>query len=490
MDKLLGGIQSQTIDLCTLDLMTSLMNIQYYFYYGNNDTDSEFMPTELLRESFHTTLLDFPALVGRLEVDGSQHAKIVVDKDNLNLPEFLVSQSSVHFRDLQASKFSWDALPDGVATVGPVTSADSSGNIKAANVHVVRLRDNSGVILFVSVAHYVFDGTGYCEFVNRWAELCRWMCNDNATSEPPTCYCTYERSSMFDKFPKDRKALDEPTMEMITATGPLARWMAWVSPSTRARLLSAALSLRSMEGHIFHISTSRLAWLRASVREYISSDERLSDNDIITALLTMTVAQSVAECQRDSSSTSYLSSLSSYLFPSTYTPDTSFYTQVVIDTRPRLSGLSAARYTGNASVSRCLVGSMGSLTSGINGQSLTLVAKSVRQLVNGADSQYIGQFHDMIRKDTTCFMGPLIFGMANRPFKLSNISRLTMYRVDFGNGIPAWMSPVRTIIPNCSFILPAHPSTDGYFIYMSMTELSMAKILQNKFWINIADVVY
>ncbi|KAJ2815285.1 hypothetical protein FBU31_006981, partial [Coemansia sp. 'formosensis'] len=221
MDKLLRGIQPQTIELCTLDLISSLINMQFYFYYGNDATDSEFMPTELLRESFYMTLLDFPALVGRLEVDGSQRAKIVVDKDNLNLPEFLVSQSSVHFRDLQASKFSWDALPDGVATVGPVTTANSNGEIKAANAHAVRLRDNSGVILFISAAHYVFDGTGYGEFINRWAELCRWMCSDDATSKPPAYYCSYERSALFDSLPEGRKALDELTLEMITATGPL-----------------------------------------------------------------------------------------------------------------------------------------------------------------------------------------------------------------------------------------------------------------------------
>ncbi|KAJ2818610.1 hypothetical protein GGI24_005045, partial [Coemansia furcata] len=342
MDKLLRGIQSQTIDLCTLDLIPSLINMLFYFYYSNDTTDSEFMPTELLRESFYMALLDFPALIGRLEVDGSQRAKVVVDKDNLNLPEFLVSQSSVHFRDLQASKFSWDALPDGVATVGLVNTANSNGETKAANVHVVRLRDNSGVILFVSVAHYVFDGAGYGEFVNRWAELCRWMCSDNATSEPPVYYCRYERSALFDSLPKGRKTLDQMTLEMVTATGPLVRWLAWLSPKTRSKLLGATISLRSMAGHIFHIPASRLAGLRASVQEYLSSGERLSDNDILTALLTMTVAQSVTECQRGSASTSYLSSLSSYLFPSTYTPDTSFYTLVVVDMRSRLEGLRTA----------------------------------------------------------------------------------------------------------------------------------------------------
>ncbi|KAJ2063870.1 hypothetical protein GGI17_001363, partial [Coemansia sp. S146] len=83
----------------------------------------EFMPTELLRESFFATLLEFPILVGHLVMDSSGCAKVVVDPDNLNAPEFLESQSSAHFRDLQAAKFAWNTLPDGVATVGAMTTA-------------------------------------------------------------------------------------------------------------------------------------------------------------------------------------------------------------------------------------------------------------------------------------------------------------------------------------------------------------------------------
>ncbi|KAJ2054821.1 hypothetical protein GGI17_006789, partial [Coemansia sp. S146] len=97
---LLDSIQSQTIDLCTFDTIPSFLNVPFYFYYGNNANDPEFMPTELLRESFYTALLDFPILVGHLEADGSGHAKVVVDPDNLNVPEFLESQSSAHFCDL------------------------------------------------------------------------------------------------------------------------------------------------------------------------------------------------------------------------------------------------------------------------------------------------------------------------------------------------------------------------------------------------------
>ncbi|KAJ2248912.1 hypothetical protein GGI13_004468 [Coemansia sp. RSA 455] len=448
------------------------------------------MPAEKLRESFYTALLDFPILVGHLEADGSGHAKVVVDKDNLNIPELLESQSSVHFRDLQAAKFSWDALPSGVNTVGAVATADSNGVIKAANVHVVRLQDNSGVILFISVAHYIADGVGYCAFINRWAELCQWICGARANNEKPACHYSFDRRSLFDKLPEDRKALDDPTLELITSSGPLARWLAWISPKSRATLLSKHFSLLSLVGHVFHIPASRLASLRASVQGYISSDTRISDNDILTALLAMAIAQSEAECRRDSASASYLSSLASYLFPSMYTPSSNFVTQVVIDMRPRLKGLSAAEYTGNSVITRCLANSMESLTSGINEQSLAPIAKSVRQLVNGVDPQYIGQFVDTLHKDPLCFMYPAAYGPSKATMMLSNQSRFPLYNADFGNGIPTWVSPIQKLFPKFSSIIPAHPLTGGYVVYISITERAMAKILQNKFWMSACDMLY
>ncbi|KAJ2880900.1 hypothetical protein IWW38_005877, partial [Coemansia aciculifera] len=116
MDKLVAVIQSQTIDLSTLDMITSLVNVPFYFYYSNATSDPDFMPTKQLRESFYLALLDFPPFVGYWEVDGSGRGRVVVNKDNLNLPEFRESHSSMHFNDLQSAKFSWNALPAGVAT--------------------------------------------------------------------------------------------------------------------------------------------------------------------------------------------------------------------------------------------------------------------------------------------------------------------------------------------------------------------------------------
>ncbi|KAJ2641643.1 hypothetical protein GGF44_002028 [Coemansia sp. RSA 1694] len=491
MDKLANGIQSQTVALSTLDMSPSFVNIAYYFHYGNHANDPHFMPTELLHESFYLALLDFPLLVGRFKANGSGHAWVVVDKDNLNIPEFLESQSSVHFDDLQSAKFSWDALPKGAATVGLVTTAGTGGVIKPANIHVVRLRDNSGIVLFVSVAHYLADGAAYSEFINRWADISRRLSSGATLAELPPFQASFSRSTIFDHLPDDRKALDDPTRKLLTTTRSLARWLAWISPKTRGAVLDAALSLSRVECHLFLISTTTLSLLHASIQEYITIGERISDNDIITALLNMAVAQSEAECKLDAAATrGYLSSLASYLFPSMYAQDSEFVAQLALDIRPRLKGLSATRYMGNAAFLLCLSSPMESLTSGIDAQSLALAAQNVRRLVNGVDPQYIGQYIDTLYKDPSCFMRFATYGITKTAMGLSNQSRFPLYKADFGSGAPVWVSPVRPFFANAFTILPAPPSTGGYVINISMTTQAMSKLLNNRFWSSVVDLLY
>ncbi|KAJ2909562.1 hypothetical protein GGI21_001756 [Coemansia aciculifera] len=491
MDKLLAGIQSQTIDLSTLDMIPSMSVISFFFYYGNDSCDPDFMPTEQLRESFYLALLDFPPFVGYFEVDGSGRGRVVVDKDNLNIPDYRESQSSVHFDDLQAAKFSWDALPAGVVTVGGITTANFDGIIKPANVHAVRLRDNSGVVLSVGIAHYLVDGVGYNEFLNRWADICKRLCNGEMPEDVPLLQVSHSRSALFEHLPDDRRALDDPTREMLTTRGLFTRWLAWISPKTRAKVFGATLPVSNIEGHVYHLSASNLALLRASTQEFVSTGERISGNDVVTALLQMAVAQSEAESKQEAAANrGYLSSLMAYLFPSMYAQDSEFVGQIVFDTRPRLKGLGSARFMGNAVMTRCLASPMDSLTGGINAQSLAQVALSVRRLVNGVDPQYIGQVFDMLHNDPSCFMCPSSYVLSKRTMFLSNQSRLQLYTADFGSGTPVWVCPIRKYVNNYVTIFPAPPATDGYTIYASMTTQSTAKLMQNKFWMNVVDLVY
>ncbi|KAJ2891315.1 hypothetical protein IWW38_003671 [Coemansia aciculifera] len=173
-----------------------------------------------------------------------------------------------------------------------------------------------------------------------------------------------------------------------------------------------------------------------------------------------------------------------------YAQDSEFVAQIVFDTRPRLKGLSSARFVGNAVMTRCLASPMNSLTGGINAQSLAQVALSVRQLVNGVDPQYIGHVLDMLHDDPSCFMCPVSYSLTKTAMFLSNQSRFELYTADFGSGTPVWVSPIRKFVNNFFSILPAPPGTGGYIIYTSMMTQTTAKLMQNKFWMNVADLVY
>ncbi|KAJ2456726.1 hypothetical protein GGF42_003097 [Coemansia sp. RSA 2424] len=449
------------------------------------------MPAELLRKSFYLTLLVFPLFVGRLEADGSGHARIMIDKDNLNIPEFLELQSSVHFDELQAAKFNWDALPEGAATVGAVATTGTGGAIKSANIHVVRLHNNSGIVLYIGIAHYFVNGAAYSEFVGCWADVCRRLSSRASSAELPSFQASFSHSTVSDHLPDDRRALDDPTRELITTTGLFARWLAWISPKTRSIILGMALSLDSIERHVFHISASKLASLRASIQEHITTSERISGNDVIMALLSMAVAQSEAECKQDAVATrGYLSSLASYLFPSMYAQNSEFVMQVVVDIRPWLKGLSAARYMGNAAFLLCLASPMESLTSSIDAQSLALVAQNMWKLVNGVDPQYIGQYIDTLHKDPSCFMCPIAYALTKTTMLASNQSHFLLYKADFGCGALVWVSPPRTLFATLSSILPAPPSAGGYVVHASMTTQATAKLLNKKFWSNVVDLLH
>ncbi|KAJ2740832.1 hypothetical protein GGI20_005589 [Coemansia sp. BCRC 34301] len=490
MNRLLRGIQSHTTELCVLDTLLSFSNIPFLFYYANEANDPKFMPAELLRDSFTMALLDFPVLVGHLEMDGRGHAKIVVDAGSLNAPEYIESQSNVHFRDLQASRFSWNALPDGVATAGPVTTADSAGEMKLANIHVVRLRDNSGIVLFVNASHAVFDGVGYCAFVTRWADICKSMHAGHAPSRLVAFQGNFARSTLTRHTPNDRKALDDCTRDMFTTSGLLARWLAWISPKTRGTLISNAVSLPHNVGHLFHISADKLASLRGSLREHTGGIQYISDNDIITALVSMLVAQSEAELGSWTLDLSSMGSLVSSLASALLISKKEFATEIVVDTRPRLAGLSTKNYIGNAVFATCLTNPLSVMTGGIGARSLAQVAVRIRQLVSSIDAQYIGQLLDTLNGNPSRFMCPLARDTTRMPAVVSNQSRFALYKADFGNGIPTWVSPIKVMFPHYVSIIPVHPSTSGYGIHITMSKQAMANILRNKFWMNAVELLY
>ncbi|KAJ2332039.1 hypothetical protein GGI00_002976 [Coemansia sp. RSA 2681] len=206
----------------------------------------------------------------------------------------------------------------------------------------------------------------------------------------------------------------------------------------------------------------------------------------------MTVAQSEAECKQAAAAATrgYLASLATYLLPSVFAQDSEFWTEIICDARPRLPGLSAAQFTGNTVFLRCLISKLDALACGINAQSLTLEAKKVRHFVDSVDSEFIGQLFGTLNSDPSCFMCPMAQSVAKTVVVVSNQSRFALYSADFGDGIPAWVSPIKTFYANFVSIIPVHPSTGGCAIYATLSKQAMAKLLQNDFWMNSVELLY
>ncbi|KAJ2381396.1 hypothetical protein GGI05_005999, partial [Coemansia sp. RSA 2603] len=74
-----------------MDMMAGFTNIPYIFYFDNANKERSFMTTDQLKESFYLALAEFPILAGNLVVHSDSGTAIVVEKTNLNMPEFLES---------------------------------------------------------------------------------------------------------------------------------------------------------------------------------------------------------------------------------------------------------------------------------------------------------------------------------------------------------------------------------------------------------------
>ncbi|KAJ1942753.1 hypothetical protein GGF37_002970, partial [Kickxella alabastrina] len=274
------------------------------------------MPTDMLRDSFFTTLADFPILLGRLQVDGSGKTVVVVDENNLNMPDFKETQSDIHFGHLQSAGFSWSTMPQGTVAVRSVATVGDQGYIKLANVHIVRLKDNSGVVLTVGLSHYVVDGIGYCTFMNQWAKNCTHLQNGTPNNGVHARTLNFDRQTVARCLPSRGSTVDQATRSLYSTDGYMARWLAWLTPESRGSVFSVLMALDNCKAHVFHISAATLSSLRSSLSIDIVGGLHISDNDIITALLSMP-------------------------------PTSNWVTSIAVDIRGRIDTASTANYTGN-----------------------------------------------------------------------------------------------------------------------------------------------
>ncbi|KAJ2850284.1 hypothetical protein IWW36_002032 [Coemansia brasiliensis] len=478
MESFMKNIQSQTYVLNGWDFICSFSNIPFTFFYKNpnNDRSAPFMPSDQLHKSFLRTLQDFPILAGHLVVDGRGY--IVVDKNNLNMPEYIESQSPINYEFVEAARFNWDALPIQPSTVPAIPSKNADGKIKLINVHVVRFRNNSGIALFVNMPHYVVDGIGYSAFMKRWAEVNKWM-QGNCTAQLPHREYTFDRAVLESAMPEIIPPLSNSCSRIYKTKTLLGYFLSWLSPETRGSLLVEGNKLFSASGHVFYVTKNAID----KIRQQVTCDgQRLSDNDILTTMISHTVAKGFYDAQNNAGiiKSTTRSLMSSFLAPG------EFLSLMTMDIRPRLKKLSqqTTQYLGGCITGLPIFNTINRLAQA--GSSTAAFGSScslVRKAVNDLDEKYVGAVDSVIR-GSNCYAHSLALAVTTREkLIVTNQTRFGLYDCDFGIGAPKWVGPMPTFLTNYSSILPTNPlDNQGYYVYMSLEKYLMESVLQNEFW--------
>ncbi|KAJ2844512.1 hypothetical protein GGI22_006854, partial [Coemansia erecta] len=357
MDRFKETVKSQTFELSCLDANASYCTVPFYFYYKNEDSSSLFMQAELLEESFFTVLQEFPILAGRLHMKtGGIGASIKVDRNDINMPDYCEINSGVHFDELEAARFSWDALPAEISQPGYVLRKGTDGIIKLATIKIARLHANSGLVLLANIGHVVMDTNGVVAFLNRWAQLCKQQMDGGGdpTSFKPFEPLWHDRKRLYDSLPDKGEPLDHVTGMISETKSVVSTCFARMSPETRGKVMGFTISFFPADSHMFRLSLQKLRALKEAVlASKLVDGHSISDNDIITALLCMVVIQ----CNKGHSSVASDESRSSFFRRSKEAKGKKHYKieqrliTLAVDSRYRLGNHDLARYTGNGTLS-------------------------------------------------------------------------------------------------------------------------------------------
>ncbi|KAJ1991017.1 hypothetical protein GGI25_003871 [Coemansia spiralis] len=492
MECFIDTVKSKTFQLHPVDTQAAFLNIPYHFFYSNLNNMEDFMPSSVLKTGFYKALCHFPILAGQLQSDSSGIVRVVVDPSRLNMPEYIESVSEIPFEALRKSNFHWSAWPQGLTTTSAITTAAGDGIIKLLNVHVVRMKDNSGVIIFVNIPHYVVDGTGFFSFVELWGNMCRVGHSGNYS------YC-FSREIISQNLPSNRKPLDADTVQIYTEFNPLADWLAWLSPKSRGWLLSKAqFKNKDVSSSTFRVPRSQLAELRRQVCQHLSREESatVEDTYVLAAAISMIVAQAHKACKEQGHSdegniTRAVSAITNQIKHFYSVDDKRNQSlSLLADLRKGL-GITGKNYMGNGLIPHSIQCPLDMLEVPIDAKSLAQPTRAVTNVYTGADAPLVASFIDMITERPSCFTRPMLF-LAKNPTSLviTNETGFKLYKADFGAGYPEWVCSIPSFVANFVGFLPGPPPSTDIIVNIIMRTPVLKSIVANKFWQTIATPIY
>ncbi|KAJ1663386.1 hypothetical protein EV178_005037 [Coemansia sp. RSA 1646] len=466
MDSFIASLKPQTINLDAFDDISSTSSIPLYFWYERT------VPFDVLEASFYRALEEFPILTGHIKTGNDSRNFVVIDKNHLNLPVYTDSLCNVHFQTLKDADFDIKLLPVDYSSAckTPAPHGIIGRCMKLAEFHVLRMKDDSGMCIFASIAHTIFDGTGYDSFIKRWAEIskCIFAAQDQQDIrdiEIPVQSFQHDRSILETSKHNGSDAIEPEIRDILNTSTAIARWVAWFSPELRGRIFKYLLSSPNIQNYYVRLSNLACEYLVQLVQPLAEPGvSHLSANDVITALATVLFSQALHKAGR-------------------LNGETVFLTNIMIDMRPRVKRLTNANYMGNAVLINGTTNSLDLIMKGCSPQVLATVACSIRRIVDGIDERYCNQMGSLLNKNPSgCVDLAIQLTKASNEFMCTNHTRFGCYETDFGSGTPALVRPAFLTAENDFAIMPAHPDIGGYELAFTTVPEVAVFMMKSEYW--------
>lgn len=444
------------------------------------------MPQDALRDSFYDALQKFPILTGHLSRKGLISMQITVDENNLNLPVYGESTSTMRFRDLEENRFHRDVWPEGINIINPRVHSDGSGSSpKLIRVYTHRLAENSGFAIVIRISHSVFDAKGCVAFMNCWAQLCHERVDPNIpkrVTEP-----LIDRDAMYRCLPRDVQPTNRASWDPRTWLSMFLSLFVLLLLALYERLLSSKqASPDHIESHLFRLPRTVLVNLRNEIARLRPDSPRVSDNDIVTALFTMAFAQSNEQVAAETSANA--GHVSKILKKAFGTRKKNISAIVPCDFRHRIG--VPENYTGSCAIGLYVTAPRDILLGPMTLESIAKVASISRDTVDRVDRRMVEQFINRALRVIN-----LVGAKANVLYSMmvcqafSNQSRLGFYDINFGFGTPSLVVPM-AYSNTVAVIVPSDPTSDGVDVFLTLRPRVMEVLLKKQYLDSFAELVY
>ncbi|KAJ2425091.1 hypothetical protein GGF47_002650 [Coemansia sp. RSA 2524] len=461
----LSSIKAQDIELGTIDIATFGANVNGLIIYKNMTDDAEFMSINHITNGLYKVIADYyPIVVGRPSIGKNRKGVIVVDLDNLCMPdiaELSVKLPAEHFfetcnykngdtvKSFNLRKF---FCKSGISALPEATF---SSDHLAAIVCLICFKDSPYIVLYISLPHVIFDGTAAVALFNNWAECTRNLDNpDHKLKYPPVNDCKVVRD-YFDTV----TAIEPPHTKHFKDLG--AESLVKVPPGAIAALLLAAPDIPAFEEqHLLHFTAEKLEQLRQDV------DKAQTTNLALAALLTKTILQANIQIFNSMPTWSYVM----FLY------DCRHHTEVPMT------------YSGNLSFSA--VAPLESQT--VLDGSYKEIAQAIKEHCSKVSSEYAKLLIYTVKNEIGVLFQAGI-SLCNSPdtsyVGISNVRYMPMHLIDFGYGGPDILSSAYFIREGMQRIY-SNKQDGGIDLFMNVKDDLFEYLKKSDELLKYADIIF